>query len=117
MPRGRELRREQVVRPARDEPVGTRLRRGRLDPPAALQNLLPRQLQVVNPDLREALPNHDVQFRPAFPRSGVGSHFVELTLEETLSKLGLGFGIARARRAEHLNAEPADLKDLPKLKL
>ena len=44
--RGRELRREQVVRAQRDEPVG-------LDPPAALQHLLHRRGQVVEPDLRE----------------------------------------------------------------
>ena len=45
-PGGRELRREQIVRAQRDEPV-------RLDPPAALQHLLHRRLQVVEPDLRE----------------------------------------------------------------
>ena len=44
--RGHELRREQVVRAQRDEPV-------RLDPPAALQHLLHRRLQVVKADLRE----------------------------------------------------------------
>ena len=45
-PGGRELRREQVVRAQRDEPVS-------LDPPAALQHLLHRRPQVVEPDLRE----------------------------------------------------------------
>ena len=43
---GRELRREQIVRTQRDEPV-------RLDPAAALQHLLHRRAQVVEPDLRE----------------------------------------------------------------
>src|ERR1035437_45957 len=45
-PRGRELRREQIMRAQRDEPV-------RLDPPAALEHLLPRRLQIVKPAARE----------------------------------------------------------------
>jgi hypothetical protein len=39
-PGGRELRREQIMRAERDEPV-------RLDPAAALQHLLHHRLQVV----------------------------------------------------------------------
>ena len=64
--RGRELRREQIVRAQRDEPVG-------LDPPAALQHLLHRRLQVVEPDLREHAAEPLERLRRAAPGTPAGS--------------------------------------------
>src|ERR1035437_7407749 len=61
-PRGRELRREQIMRAQRDEPV-------RLDPPAALEHLLHRRLQIVKPEARE-----DPAPTPAPPRGRVPEH-------------------------------------------
>ena len=107
---GRELRREQVVRPARDEPAGARLRR--------VGSTRQRPFRTLFPANSGRQPGSSGS--PAEPRRAVQTSIPTLRCRFALRrthargdalKLGLGFGIARARRAEHLNAEPADLKD------